>query len=116
MLDLITLPNSMTGLVFTSLVLLSFFTSMLSASMGIGGGTILLAVMAQVVPVKAIIPVHGMVQLGSNVGRALVLLPNVRWLYLFWFLLVFPIPLIGQRTLSYHFFEMLNYFSIYKAA
>jgi uncharacterized membrane protein YfcA len=48
----------------------SFFTSFLSASMGIGGGVALLAVMAQAMPALAIVPVHGVVQLGSNAGRA----------------------------------------------
>jgi uncharacterized membrane protein YfcA len=49
------------------------FTSMLTAALGIGGGSLLLAVMAQILPVKVLIPVHGVVQLGSNVGRTAVL-------------------------------------------
>lgn len=48
----------------------SFFTSFLSAAMGIGGGVALLAVMAQAMPALAVVPVHGVVQLGSNAGRA----------------------------------------------
>lgn len=92
----------MTVLVFVGLIALSFFTSMLSASMGIGGGSILLAVMAQVVPVKAIIPVHGMVQLGSNVGRSIIMLSHVNWLYLLWFFAgsVFGALLGGQLVVS----------------
>lgn len=89
MLDLITLPESlnwsMNWGMFIALITLSCFTSMLTASLGIGGGTVLLAVMAQVLPIKAIIPVHGVVQLGSNFGRALILLPKVRWDLLTWF-------------------------------
>lgn len=50
---------------------------MLTAAIGMGGGTILIAVMAQIMPVKAIIPVHGLVQLGSNFGRAAVLFPQI---------------------------------------
>jgi hypothetical protein len=38
---------------------------------GIGGGAALLAVMASLVPPAALIPVHGVVQVGSNLGRAL---------------------------------------------
>lgn len=49
----------------------SFLTSMMTASLGAGGGVMMLGVMAQLVPVQAIIPVHGLVQLGSNSGRAL---------------------------------------------
>lgn len=57
---------------FDALLLIgtSFFTSMVTAAMGIGGGVALLAVMAQVVPAAAIVPVHGVVQFGSNIGRA----------------------------------------------
>jgi len=68
-------PTELSTLAFYSLVLLSCVTSMISASMGIGGGTVLLAVMAQVIPIKAIIPVHGVVgelvfigQFGRRVG------------------------------------------------
>lgn len=52
------------------LVLLAALTSGVSAAVGIGGGTLLIMVMAQVMPATALIPVHGMVQLGSNGGRA----------------------------------------------
>jgi len=55
------------------LVLLSFFTSMLTASAGIGGGVLLLSVLASLLPATAVIPVHGVVQLGSNVGRGILL-------------------------------------------
>jgi len=55
------------------LVALSFFTSMLTAGAGIGGGVILLSVMASLLPAIAVIPVHGVVQLGSNAGRGFLL-------------------------------------------
>lgn len=55
------------------LVVASFFTSFLSASMGLGGGVALLAVMAQIMPAIAIVPVHGVVQLGSNAGRVVLM-------------------------------------------
>jgi len=80
------IPETLSIITFSSLVLLSCFTSMLSASVGIGGGTALLAVMAQVIPIKAMIPVHGAIQLGSNFGRAAVLSPQVNWLMVVWFL------------------------------
>lgn len=41
----------------------------MAAAFGIGGGVSLLAIMAAIVPVSALIPVHGLVQLGSNAGR-----------------------------------------------
>lgn len=67
MLDALSpLPGGINGL----LVALSALTSGLSAAVGIGGGSLLIMVMAQVMPATALIPVHGMVQLGSNGGRA----------------------------------------------
>lgn len=62
-----------------ALVALSTLTSMLTASIGIGGGTLLLAAMAQAVPVAALVPVHGVVQLGSNTGRAILLAKSTAW-------------------------------------
>lgn len=59
------------------LVALSSLTSMISASMGIGGGTLLIMTMAQVMPAMALIPVHGMVQMGSNGGRMLMTLRHI---------------------------------------
>nr|WP_290774269.1 sulfite exporter TauE/SafE family protein [Hoeflea sp.] len=61
------------------LITASFFTSALTVSVGIGGGVALLALMGYLVPVAAIIPVHGVVQLGSNVGRAAILRSHVAW-------------------------------------
>lgn len=61
------------------LIFASFFTSALTASAGIGGGLALLALMGYLVPVAAIIPVHGVVQLGSNVGRSAILRHHIAW-------------------------------------
>ena len=52
------------------LVAASFLTSALTAAMGVGGGVAMLALMGLMMPVAALIPVHGAVQLGSNTGRA----------------------------------------------
>jgi len=51
----------------------SFATSFITAAFGIGGGGVLLAILASLVPPAALIPVHGLVQLGSNVGRAAIM-------------------------------------------
>lgn len=51
------------------LVLLSVFTSAFTAAVGVGGGVLMIMALAQVMPAAALIPVHGMVQFGSNVGR-----------------------------------------------
>lgn len=52
------------------LVIASFFTSALTAAFGVGGGVAMLALLGIFIPVAALIPVHGAVQLGSNTGRA----------------------------------------------
>ena len=51
----------------------SFVTSFITAAFGIGGGGVLLALLASVLPPAALIPVHGLVQLGSNAGRAAIM-------------------------------------------
>lgn len=70
---LLTLPEGLSPLAFAALLGTSFIGSLITVAMGIGGGGLLLAVMASLVPPAALIPVHGVVQLGSNGGRALML-------------------------------------------
>ena len=65
---------------------LSFFTSAMTAAAGIGGGIVLLAALTTVYPPFVLIPVHAVVQLGSNGGRALIMLRHVMWRYLTAFL------------------------------
>ncbi|MEM6382874.1 MAG: sulfite exporter TauE/SafE family protein [Pseudomonadota bacterium] len=67
------------------LVVAAFFTSAMTAAFGIGGGVALLALMANIVPVAVLIPVHGVIQLGSNAGRALVLRQHIVWPLLAYF-------------------------------
>jgi uncharacterized membrane protein YfcA len=61
------------------LIALSFVTSALTASLGAGGGLLMLGAMAGLLPVGAVIPVHGMVQLGSNGGRAALAAQHIAW-------------------------------------
>jgi uncharacterized membrane protein YfcA len=39
----------------------------------------MLALMAAIVPIQALVPLHGVVQLGSNTGRAALLARSARW-------------------------------------
>ncbi|MGI3183565.1 TSUP family transporter [Nioella aestuarii] len=64
------LPEGLSAVAFWALSAVSFLSSFITVSLGIGGGGLLLAVMASLVPPAALIPVHGVVQLGSNAGRA----------------------------------------------
>lgn len=73
------LPEGLSALSAIALVITAFFTAALTAAFGIGGGVALLVVMAALVPVAVLIPVHGVVQMGANVGRALVQLRDVVW-------------------------------------
>jgi uncharacterized protein len=64
------LPEALSPALAAVFVAASFFTSALTAAIGIGGGVALMALMGTALPVVSLIPVHGLVQLGSNSGRA----------------------------------------------
>jgi len=73
------LPPAMSLLDAGLLVAASFVTSFISAAFGIGGGFTLIALLALLLPPAALIPVHGIVQLGSNAGRVGIMLKQVVW-------------------------------------
>lgn len=73
----IALPPSIDAVELALLLGASFATSLITAALGIGGGAILLAVLASLLPPSVLIPVHGVVQLGSNAGRAAIMLGDV---------------------------------------
>lgn len=65
-----------TGLELWSALLMcavSFIGSFIAASLGLGGGLLVMATMASLLPPTVLIPLHGIVQLGSNAGRALIM-------------------------------------------
>jgi uncharacterized membrane protein YfcA len=59
------------------LVVVSFAGSALAATLGLGGGALVLAVMALYFPPAVLIPLHGVVQVGSNCGRAALMIRQV---------------------------------------
>jgi uncharacterized membrane protein YfcA len=71
------LPPELEPLAAILLIAASMGTSFITAAFGIGGGVMLVAIMAVMLPPTALIPVHGVVQLGSNFGRALIMLKHV---------------------------------------
>ena len=73
------LPPAMPLLDAGLLVAASLVTSFISAAFGIGGGFTLIALLALLLPPAALIPVHGIVQFGSNAGRAGIMLKDVVW-------------------------------------
>lgn len=73
------LPATLSLDVALFLLLCSVATSMITASLGAGGGALLLVLMAIWIPPAAIIPVHGMIQLGSNAGRVTMTWRHIDW-------------------------------------
>jgi uncharacterized membrane protein YfcA len=73
----------------TALLLIgvSFFTSALTAAFGIGGGVAMLGALAGSVSPNVVIAVHGVVQLGSNLGRAILQRQHAHWPAILRFLL-----------------------------
>jgi len=68
------MPEYLTaGLEISAVVILisaAFAGSLITAAFGVGGGAFLITVMAGILPPLALIPVHGVVQMGSNASRA----------------------------------------------
>ena len=73
------IPPELSMLSAAGLVVLSFITSTLTAAVGIGGGLLLLTVMVSFLPPIIVLPVHGVIQLGSNGGRMAVMRQHIDW-------------------------------------
>lgn len=71
------LPIEVSPAAAVGLIVLSYFTSTLTAAAGIGGGIVLISVMASFLPPATVLPVHGVVQLGSNAGRTALMWKHV---------------------------------------
>lgn len=69
------------------LVAISFAGAFITASMGIGGGVIMIAFMATLMPAPAVIPVHGVVQVGANITRGVIQRAHIDWKTSLYFIL-----------------------------
>jgi uncharacterized protein len=78
MLDLL-LPNGVPLWTALLLIAISFFTSALTAAFGIGGGVAMLGALAGTVPPAVVVAVHGFVQVGSNLSRAILQRAHILW-------------------------------------
>lgn len=78
-MDFALLPDSLSPALAGCLLLASVMTSMITATLGAGGGLLLLVLMALWIPPAVIIPVHGMIQMGSNGGRAALTWRHADW-------------------------------------
>ena len=79
------LPPGVTPLGFAGFCLLSLVTSLLTVVAGIGGGITLLTVLVSFLPPAVALPLHGVVQIGSNAGRAVLFRAHLAWPVLGWF-------------------------------
>ena len=73
------------------LTVLSFFTALMTSIAGAGGGTVLLAAMLQFMNPADAIPVHGVIQLSSNMTRTWLLRKYVNWKIIFKFSVLLPL-------------------------
>ena len=78
------LPTGLDPLIALALVVLSFVTSLITATFSLGGGSLMIAVLALVFPPATVVPVHGAIQLGSNAGRAGVQRAHIQWHLVLW--------------------------------
>lgn len=81
------LPADIDATAAVALIAATFVGNIISGIMGVGGGIILLAVMATLMPAAAIIPIHGIAQLGANIFRGTIQRAHIDWLTFVWFAL-----------------------------
>ena len=68
--------------VFITLCLVSFFTSLISAIFGLGGGAMLVTIMASLLNPLAVIPIHAVIQMNSNLFRAIMLWTHIKFMWM----------------------------------
>ena len=72
------MPTDLSEFTVYFLILASMTTSFISSAFGIGGGAILLGLLALKLPPIALLPIHGIVQIGSNLGRAVIFFKDIK--------------------------------------
>lgn len=72
-------PTDLSAWATALLLLGSLITSFITAAFGAGGGVLLLGLMTLFLPVTAVIPLHGVIQAGSNAGRTALTWRHIRW-------------------------------------
>lgn len=82
--------------------IITFFTSTIAGVVGLGGGMILIAILPSFLPINALVPVHGLTQLSSNLSRAVFGYKDVQ-------VEVIPKFLIGSLA-GVSFFAVILYF------
>ena len=85
--------------------ILTFLTSTIAAIVGLGGGMMLIAILPSFLPINALIPVHGLTQMTSNLSRAVFGYKDVQYE-------VIPKFLLGSFLGIGIFASILNFISL----
>ena len=78
MIEFFSITPEIDGWMFLFFTVLACFTAAFGVVAGLGGGVLLLAFMTTVFPPTILIPLHGAVLLGTNVGRAILMFKHIR--------------------------------------
>lgn len=97
------LPTGMSPGTALGLAALSLIASLITASLSLGGGTLMISVLSLVFPPTVALPVHGAIQLGSNSGRAFVQRAHIQWHLVLWM----SLGAIPGAALGGHFATLL---------
>lgn len=62
-----------------ALYAISFASAIVSSTLGVGGGVLMLAMMSPIFPPSILIPLHGIAFMGNNVSRASLMYKYIRW-------------------------------------
>jgi uncharacterized protein len=94
-------------LIMTELFLgiVTFLTSTIAAIVGVGGGMMLIAILPSFLPLNALIPIHGLTQISSNLSRAVFGYKDVQFE-------VIPKFLLGSFIGIALFVSILNFISL----
>jgi len=72
------IPVELSEFTFYFLIFVSMVTSFITAAFGIGGGAVLIGLLALKLPPIALLPIHGIVQIGSNFGRTVIFIKEIK--------------------------------------
>ncbi len=79
-------PEGLSPVAAWFIIAASALTAGLTAAFGLGGGLVLLAIMSALMPAPAVIPVHGVAQLGANASRFALHFKSTAWRPFIWFI------------------------------
>jgi uncharacterized protein len=71
-IEFLSITPEIDGWMFILFTVLACFTAAFGVVAGLGGGVLLIGIMATVFPPVALVPVHGVVQAGSNITRTII--------------------------------------------